>query len=80
LLEGISQNEAIEKLKQAGIGANYGAQCIPEVMYYKNKYGYNAKTDFPNALKAFDQGLVIPLYPQIQQEEIDRVITAINQL
>ncbi len=80
LLEGITQNEAIEKLKLLGVGANYGAQCIPEVIYYKNKYGYNSKTDFPNALKAFDQGLVIPLFPQMQQEEINKVISAINQL
>jgi perosamine synthetase len=80
LLEGISQNEAIQKLKQAGIGANYGAQCIPEVIYYKNKYVNNSKTDFPNAIKAFDQGLVIPLFPQMQQEEINKVISAINQL
>jgi dTDP-4-amino-4,6-dideoxygalactose transaminase len=80
ILNGISQNEAIEKLKLLGVGANYGAQCIPEVMYYKNKYGYNSKTDFPNALKAFDQGLVIPLFPQMQQEDINKVISAINQL
>jgi perosamine synthetase len=80
LLNGITQNEAIEKLKLLGVGANYGAQCIPEVEYYNNKYKHNAAIDFPNAYTAFEQGLVIPLYPQMQQDEINRVIIAINQI
>lgn len=80
LLNGITQNEAIENLKLLGVGANYGAQCIPEVEYYKNKYKHNAAIDFPNAYTAFEQGLVIPLYPQMQQDEINRVIIAINQI
>lgn len=80
ILNGISQIEAIEKLKQAGIGANYGAQCIPEVIYYKNKYGLNSFAEFPNAYNAFEQGLVIPLYPQMTKDEISQVISAINNL
>jgi perosamine synthetase len=80
LLNGIGQNEAIEKLKLDGVSANYGAQCIPEVIYYKNKYKHISAVDFPNAFKAFEQGLVIPLYPQMQNEEINRVIAAINKL
>jgi perosamine synthetase len=80
LLSGIGQNEAIEKLKSEGVSANYGAQCIPEVIFYKNKYKHISTVEFPNAFKAFEQGLVIPLYPQMQIEEIHKVITAINKL
>lgn len=80
LLNGIGQNEAIEKLKLEGVSANYGAQCIPEVIYYKNKYKHISTVEFPNAFKAFEQGLVIPLYPQMQKEDINRVIAAINKL
>lgn len=80
VLNGMDQKEAIEKLKSDGIGANYGAQCIPEVVFYKNKYNHNSQTEFPNANKAFEYGLVIPLYPQMLQEEINRVIVAINKI
>jgi len=80
ILDGINQVEAIEKLKQAGIGANYGAQCIPEVMFYKNKYRLDSVSEFPNAYKAFEQGLVIPLYPQMTEDEIKQVVTAVNNL
>lgn len=80
ILNGISQSEAIERLKKEGIGANYGAQCIPEVIYYKNKYNHNSINEFPNAYKAFEQGLVIPLYPQMNKEEIKHAIYTVNNI
>lgn len=76
----LSQTEAVEKLRKSGIGANYGAQCIPEVDFYKNKYGFEPEKEFPNAHKAFHKGLVIPLYPQMTSEEITHVIQSINSL
>ena len=80
ILNGISQVEAIAKLKEAGIAANYGAQCIPHMDFYKNKYNFNAAELFPNAFNAWQNGLVIPLYPQLNNNEIEHIIHSINQL
>ncbi len=80
VLHGISQAEAIAKLKAAGIGANYGAQCIPQMDFYQNKYNLDAKALFPNAYNAWQNGLVIPLYPQLTHQEIEHIIHSINQL
>lgn len=80
ILKGVSQDKAINTLKEKGIGTNYGAQCIPVVDFYRNKYQHDSSVEFPNAQKAFDQGLVIPLYPQMEESEIARVIDAINSL
>jgi perosamine synthetase len=80
LLEGISQSEAIEKLKEKGVGSNYGAQCIPDVEFYKEKYAFDSEKNFPSAYKAFEQGLVLPLYPQMSSAEIATVIEAVNNL
>jgi perosamine synthetase len=80
LLHGISQAEAIAKLKEAGIGANYGAQCIPQMDYYQKKYNLNTAELFPNAFNAWQNGLVIPLYPQLNIQEIEHIIYSINQL
>ncbi len=80
ILNGISQAEAIAKLKEIGIGSNYGAQCIPQMDYYQNKYHLNSATMFPNAYNAWQNGLVIPLYPQLTQQEIQHIINTLNQL
>ncbi len=80
VLNGISQAEAIEKLKTSGIGSNYGAQCIPQMDYYQNKYNLNAKELFPNSYNAWQNGLVVPLYPQLTDTEIDHIINSLNKL
>ena len=80
LLNGISQTEAIAKLKQQDVEANYGAQCIPAVNFYRDKYKFESVREFPNAWNAFENGLVIPLYAQMNAEEVQRVIHSVNKL
>ena len=36
--ESLNQKDVIQFLKNKNIGSNYGAQCIPAMTYYKNKY------------------------------------------
>ncbi len=64
------RDQIINKLKDKGIGTNYGAQCMPEQMYYKTKYRFRSEVAFPNAMKAFNSGLVLPLYRKLIPEEI----------
>ena len=80
VLNGISQQEAIAQLKEAGIGSNYGAQCIPQMDFYQNKYPNNTSELYPNAYKAWQNGLVIPLYPQLNQLEISHIVQTLNNL
>ena len=65
-------------LKDHNIQSNYGAQCIPEVTFYKNKYQLNSSQQFPNALQAFNQGLAIPLYEKLTEEDINYISNCIN--
>jgi perosamine synthetase len=74
------QKEVIEKLKSKNIGTNYGAQCIPAQTYYYNKYKLDSKTLFPNAHKAWTQGLAIPIYDRLTKEEAHYVAKTLNQL
>ncbi len=80
LIEGADRDQLIVQLKENGIGANYGAQCIPEVKYYKNKYGINSSVEFPNAYKAYTQGLALPLYERLTEEDIEQVAITLNHL
>jgi dTDP-4-amino-4,6-dideoxygalactose transaminase len=75
-----SQKKTIEWLKSRNIGANYGAQCIPAQTYYRQKYNLDAATLFPNAHKAFTQGLAIPIYERLTKDDILYIAQTINEL
>ncbi|MBL7926291.1 MAG: DegT/DnrJ/EryC1/StrS family aminotransferase [Bacteroidia bacterium] len=80
IIEGIQRDEVIMRLQDVGIGTNYGAQCIPQQKYYQYKYKLNTATLFPNALKAYQQGLVLPLYEKLSVADIQHVATALLKI
>ena len=76
----INRDETIARLKTENIGTNYGAQCIPFLAYYQEKYGLDCPRLFPNALNAYQQGLAIPLYDGLTGEEMAHVAAVINKI
>lgn len=70
LSDEIDRDKLINDLKDNGIGTNYGAQCMPYQKYYTQKYKLDSKALFPNALKAYKQGLVLPLYERLSPQDI----------
>jgi dTDP-4-amino-4,6-dideoxygalactose transaminase len=80
LEDSIDRDKLIIKLKNNGIGTNYGAQCIPYQQYYSEKYGLNCEEHFPNSLKAYKQGLALPLYEKLNKEDISFVAKTVNKL
>lgn len=65
-------------LSARGIGANYGAQCIPLQPHYQKKYGYG-RGDFPNATRAFERGVVLPLYDRMTLGDARCVAAAVHE-
>ena len=65
----IDRNKLIKKLKENGIETNLGAQALPCLRYYKNKYNLK-EIDFPNAVKAYKQELVLPMDDHINYENL----------
>lgn len=76
----LNQTAIIEKLKEKGIGTNYGAQCIPSQTFYKQKYNLNAEKLFPNAYQAYTNGLAIPIYESLTKDEVLYIANTINEL
>jgi dTDP-4-amino-4,6-dideoxygalactose transaminase len=76
----INRDNLIVKLKENNIGVNYGAQCIPFMKVYHNKYGFDCERLFPNALKAYQQGLALPIYELVTPEQIKYISTTLNKL
>ncbi|MGN6195894.1 MAG: DegT/DnrJ/EryC1/StrS family aminotransferase [Ginsengibacter sp.] len=76
----IIRDHLIARLKEAAIGTNYGAQCIPYQQYFQEKYELDCQKLFPNALRAFKQGLVLPLYEKLSFEDIKKVSITIKKI
>lgn len=78
LNDDVDQAAFLEYLRRHGIGCTYGAQCIPIQTFYREKYGYRPE-DFPNATRAFRQGVVIPCHENLSDEQIEHVATTVNK-
>ena len=76
----IDRDELIIKLKEKNIGVNYGAQCMPYMASFQNKYGYDCERLFPNALLAYKQGLALPIYDLVTSEQILYISHTLNTL
>jgi len=77
LNQDVEQAHFLRYLSGKHIGSNYGAQCIPVQNYYRKKYGYGID-DFPEAYRAFRQGIVLPLFDKMTEAQASYVIETIN--
>lgn len=73
LAEEIDRDSMIDLLKDRGIGTNYGAQCIPAQDYYQKNYASDSREMFPNAWRAYRQGLALPMYANLSATEARQV-------
>lgn len=78
--DSVEQRQTIQWLKERNIGTNYGAQCIPAQHYFKKKYGGDVTANYPNAYKAYRQGLALPLYERLTEEQVSYIAQTINEL
>ncbi len=76
----INRDELINQLREKNIGVNYGAQCIPFMNVYQEKYKLDCAKLFPNALKAYQQGLALPIYDLVTKKQIKYISTTLNNL
>jgi len=66
----IDRDVLINSLRKKGIETNIGAHALNDLTYYKCKYNL---TCFPNAIKAFRQGLALPIGNHITKEELEYI-------
>ena len=75
----ISRNEFIKKMNLAGIGLAVHYKPIHLFSFYNKKYGLN-KSLFPRANSLFNSVVSLPLYPNLNDDEVDYIISCIKQL
>lgn len=71
--------KACSTLRENGVFAQ--VHYIPVYLqpWYRRQYGY-AKGKCPQAETIYEQGLSIPLYPSMQDADVERVIAVINRI
>jgi perosamine synthetase len=74
-----NRDEVIEHLKTKGVGCSVHFIPVHKHPYYKEKYGYSNK-DYPIANKVFEKSLSLPIYPDMNDEEIEYVIKNILEI
>jgi perosamine synthetase len=76
----LDRDQVITDFKRAGVMTNYGAQCIPAQTYFSKKYDIHPQEEYPNAYRAYVQGLAIPLYNLLTEEEVTHIVNTVNLL
>jgi len=74
-----NRDEIIEKLKDLGIGCSVHFIPIHKHPFYQKKYGFN-NDDYPVSNKVFEKSLSLPIYPSMNDEDIEYVIENILKL
>ncbi|GIK83865.1 MAG: spore coat protein [Patescibacteria group bacterium] len=79
LVTGVKRDELIKKLTEMEIGTSVHFIPIHQFSYYKKFYPVK-KNDLQVTDSVFKHILSLPLFPTLKQEEINRVINAVNAL
>ena len=74
---GRSRREVMEALKARGVGSQVHYIPVPDQPYYLDLYG---DQDLPGARAYYDRCLSLPLYPAMQDEDVDRVVDALGEV
>jgi len=70
--------ELIQQLKHQGIGTSVHFIPLHLHPYYQRQYGY-AEGDFPCAEDAYSRCLSLPIYPDMTEDDVMRVVAAVEK-
>ncbi|MCK5673426.1 MAG: DegT/DnrJ/EryC1/StrS family aminotransferase [Spirochaetales bacterium] len=72
----ITRDVFIQKLISIGIGISVHFIPLHIMPYYKEKYGFK-ENDYPEALKAYNSVFSLPIYPDLTEEQLERIVSAV---
>jgi dTDP-4-amino-4,6-dideoxygalactose transaminase len=75
----INRNELINKINSSGIGTSVHYKPVHMHSYYIKRYNHESY-DFPKSENFFNSVISLPLYPDLNEEEVDYVISTICDL
>jgi perosamine synthetase len=72
-----NRDAVIQKLKENDIGCSVHFIPVHKMTYYKNTYNYQDK-NYPIANQVFDETISLPIFPDMTEEQVDKVIEVLN--
>ncbi len=75
----IDRDKFIELMAEENIGTSVHFIPVHLMSYYRNTYGYK-EGDFPVAEKYFDTIVSLPLYPRMNNQDVQDVINAVEKI
>jgi dTDP-4-amino-4,6-dideoxygalactose transaminase len=75
----LTRNKFIEELKKRGIGTSVHFIPLHLHPFYAQKYGYK-RGDFPNAEDAYSRCISLPIFPDMTDAEVERVVSAVKEV
>jgi len=72
------RDRVLEGLAARGIGAAVNYRAIHTLTYYKERFGY-ARDAFPVAADIGERTISLPLYTQLLDRDVDRVVAALDE-
>lgn len=76
---GKSRLQVMTDLRERGIGTQVHYIPVHTQPFYKEQFGYK-EGDYPKAEKYYEQELSLPLYPGLSDGDVDKVITAVQEI
>ncbi len=74
----ITRDIFIQELINRGIGVSVHFIPLHIMPYYKNRYGYN-EHDYPETLKAYKSVFSLPIYPDLTEEQLERIVYVVSK-
>ena len=76
---GIDRDRFIELMAKKGIGCSVHFIPLHLHPYWRSRYGLKPE-DFPNALRAYEKAVSLPMYTKMTADGQERVITAVRDI
>lgn len=77
-ITGVSREEFMLGLKSEGIGTGLHYQAVHLSRFYAKRFGWK-RGDFPNAEFISDRIVSLPLFPDMTEQDQDRVVAAVEK-
>jgi len=78
LLKNLDRNAFFNKMKRKNVGVNVHYIPIYHFTYYRKHFNFNP-VEFPVTENVFNRIITLPLFPKMSDEEIQRVIDAVEE-
>lgn len=76
--ERLDRDKLIERTRANGIETTLGTYAVHAQPFYMRNYGYQAGA-LPNSYKAFTRSLTLPLYPQMDEYDLETIVEALKK-